>query len=115
MREIVVRFLLGGLVVSAFALLGDILRPKSFAGLLGAAPSVALATLGMAVVQHGPHYAAVQGTSMIWGAIALSLYSVLVCQLLMRARLNALSATLAALPVWLTVAFSLHALFGSAD
>jgi hypothetical protein len=50
---------------------------------------------------------------MIWGAIALSLYSVLVCQLLMRARLNALSATLAALPVWLMVAFSLHALFGS--
>jgi hypothetical protein len=114
MSEYLIRFLLGGLVVSAVALLGDILRPKSFAGLFGAAPSVALATLGMAVVQHGPGYAAVEGYSMIWGAIALSLYSIVVCQLLMRARLNALIATLAALPVWLIVAFSLHALFGGA-
>jgi hypothetical protein len=31
MTEYVVRFFLGGLVVSAFAMLGDILRPKSFA------------------------------------------------------------------------------------
>lgn len=114
MSEVLARFFLGGLVVSVFALLGDILRPKSFAGLLGAAPSVALATLGMAVVQHGTGYAAVQGTSMIWGAIALSLYSVMVCQLLMRAQFNALTATLAALPVWLMAAFGLHALFGSA-
>ena len=113
MSEYLVRFFLGGLVVSAFAILGDVLRPKSFAGLFGAAPSVALATLGMAVVQHGPDYAAVEGTSMIWGAIALLLYSVLVCQLLMRFQLNALIATLASLPVWLMVAFSLHALFGS--
>ena len=115
MGEVLIRFLLGGLVVSAFALLGDVLRPKSFAGLFGAAPSVALATLGMAVVQHGPGYAAVEGTSMIWGAIALSLYSVVVCQLLMRLKFNALSATLAALPVWLIAAFSLHALFGGAS
>jgi hypothetical protein len=40
--EYLVRFLAGGIVVSAFAELGDVLRPKSFAGLFGAAPSVAL-------------------------------------------------------------------------
>jgi transposase len=33
------------IAVSAFAALGDTLRPKSFAGLFGAAPSIALATL----------------------------------------------------------------------
>lgn len=38
MTEYVVRFLVGGVVVSAFAMLGDVLRPKSFAGLFGAAP-----------------------------------------------------------------------------
>jgi hypothetical protein len=113
MSEVLARFFLGGLVVSAFALLGDILRPKSFAGLFSAAPSVALATLGMAVVQHGAGYAAAEGYSMIWGAIALLLYSVVVCQLLMRFQLNALIATLAALPVWLMVAFGLHVLFGN--
>jgi hypothetical protein len=113
MSEYLARFFLGGFVVSAFAILGDVLRPKSFAGLFGAAPSVALATLGMAVVQHGTAYAAMEGYSMIWGAIALLLYSILVCQLLMRFQLSALTATFVSLPVWLTVAFSLHALFGS--
>ena len=36
--EYLVRFLVGGIVVSAFAVLGDLLRPKSFAGLFGALP-----------------------------------------------------------------------------
>jgi uncharacterized protein YjlB len=36
MTEYVVRFLVGGLVVSAFAMLADVLRPKSFAGLCSA-------------------------------------------------------------------------------
>jgi len=49
MTEYVVRFLLGGAVVSMFAMLGDVLRPKRFAGLFGAAPAVALATLGIAI------------------------------------------------------------------
>jgi hypothetical protein len=45
MLEYGLRFLVGGIAVSAFAALGDSLRPKSFAGLFGAAPSIALATL----------------------------------------------------------------------
>ncbi|MBR0799861.1 DUF3147 family protein [Bradyrhizobium jicamae] len=112
MTEYVVRFLIGGAVVSAFAMLGDVLRPKSFAGLFGAAPSVALATLGIAAYQHGPTYAALQGTAMMAGAIALAVYSVVVCQLLMRTRLRALSATLLALVVWLIVAFGVLSLVG---
>jgi phosphoglycerol transferase MdoB-like AlkP superfamily enzyme len=112
MTEYVVRFLVGGVVVSAFALLGDILRPKSFAGLFGAAPSVALATLGIAVYRHGASYAAQQSWAMSAGAIALAVYSVVVCQLLMRGRLQALPATLLSLAVWLVVAFGLLTLAG---
>ena len=52
MSEILLRFLIGGAVVSAFALLGDLFKPKSFAGLFGAAPSVALATLGLTVAKR---------------------------------------------------------------
>ena len=81
MTEYLVRFLVGGAVVSAFAMLSDVLRPKSFAGLFGAAPSVALATLGIAVYRHGPDYAAFQSQAMMAGAIALAVYSVVVCQL----------------------------------
>lgn len=36
--EYILRFLLGGLIVSIFASIADVLRPKGFAGLFGAAP-----------------------------------------------------------------------------
>ena len=107
MTEYVMRFVLGGAVVSAFAMLGDLLRPKSFAGLFGAAPSVALATLGIAVYQHGVNYAALQAQAMIAGAVALAIYSVVACHLLVRAKLRAVTATLLSLVIWLVAAFGL--------
>src|ERR1700743_1379898 len=72
--EYVIRFLVGGAVVSAFSLLGDSLRPRVFAGLFGAAPSVALATLGIAVYHHGAGYAARQTCAMTASAVALAVY-----------------------------------------
>jgi hypothetical protein len=110
--EYVARFLIGGLVVSAFAILGDSVRPKSFAGLFGAAPSVALATLGLTIFQKGAFPAAAQANSMIWGVIALFCYGILVCQLLMRRRWKALPATITALALWLALAIGLDFLFG---
>ena len=112
MTEYVVRFLVGGIVVSAFSMLGDMLRPKSFAGLFGAAPSVALATLGIAVYMHGAGYAARQTWAMTAGAVALAVYGGAVCHLLMRARFRVASATLVAVVVWLVVAFGLLAVAG---
>ena len=107
MTEYVVRFVVGGIVVSAFAMLGDMLRPKSLAGLFGAAPSVALATLGIAIYQHGATYAGSQTVSMMAGAVALSVYSGGVCHLLVRTGLRAAPATVLSLVVWLIVAFGL--------
>jgi hypothetical protein len=105
--DYLVRFVAGGVAVSLFAIVGDVLRPKSFAGLFGAAPSVALATLTLAFWSKGSAYAATEGHSMILGAIALAAYSFVVCQLLIRVRCSALAATSAALVVWLAVAISL--------
>jgi hypothetical protein len=113
MTEYFARFIIGGVAVSIFAVLGDVLRPKSFAGLFGAAPSVALATLGIALMQHDAHYVAVQGRAMIWGAVALLVYSIVVCQLLMRFHWNALPATLVSLFAWLFLALGLHLAAGS--
>jgi uncharacterized protein DUF3147 len=112
MSEYVIRFFVGGVVVSAFAMVGDVLRPKSFAGLFGAAPSVALATLAIAVYRHGADYAVLQSHAMTAGAIALAIYSVVVCHLLIRARLRAATATLLSLVIWLIAAFGLLALAG---
>jgi hypothetical protein len=105
--DYVIRFVAGGLIVSIFALLGDVLRPKSFAGLFGAAPSIALATLTMAILTKGPAYVAAEGRSMLLGAVALLVYCFLVCQLVMRFRVSALAATGSALMVWLMVALGL--------
>jgi hypothetical protein len=111
--EYLFRFLAGGIVVSAFAVLGDVLRPKSFAGLFGAAPSVALATLSLALWKEGGAYASIEGRSMILGSFALALYSLAVCQLLMRARWSALAATTTAILLWLVLALgSEHLLMG---
>ena len=108
--EYVLRFIIGGLVVSLFAVVGDVLRPKSFAGLFGAAPSVALATLGLAFAKHGGSYAALETQSMMLGAVALAVYCMVVCQLLMRVKCSALAATSPALLGWLTVALGLKQL-----
>jgi hypothetical protein len=51
--QYVFRFLVGGTILSLFACLGDLLKPKSFAGLFGAAPSIALAMLGLTIVADG--------------------------------------------------------------
>lgn len=112
MTEHVIRFLAGGLLVSLFAIVGDIVRPKSFAGLFGAAPSVALATLSIAWFQHGGAYAGIQAHSMMLGGVALICFSVMVCQTLMRFETGALAASLVALPVWFIVAFGLHSAIG---
>jgi len=105
--EYAIRFLAGGLVVSAFAVLGDMLRPKSFAGLFGAAPSVALATLVLAFWNEGAGYVAMEAQTMVFGAIALAAYSFVVCQLLMRMQWSALAATTTAIVAWFGVAFGL--------
>jgi hypothetical protein len=104
-------FSAGGIVVSTFAVLGDVLRPKSFAGLFGAAPSVALATLSLTLWKEGSDYVSIEGRSMILGALALAAYSLLVCQLLMRARWSALAATTTAILPWLAIALGSKQLF----
>jgi len=53
MSQTLIRFLVGGAVLSAFAIIGELLKPKSFAGLFGAEPSVALATLGLTIAILG--------------------------------------------------------------
>lgn len=100
MQEILIRIVLGGLIVSAFAMVGEVVKPKSFAGLFGAAPSVALATLSLALIQHGKGYASVEARSMILGAVAFFLYASLASRLLIRNKWAALPATMVSLVLW---------------
>ena len=106
-RDLGLRFLLGGAIVSLFALLGDMFKPKSFAGLFSAAPSVALATLGLAFSEHGSDYASLESRSMLVGAIALVVYSQMVSYLMMRHNWHSTPAATCGLLLWGATAFGI--------
>lgn len=108
--EHILRFIIGGVVVSFFAILGDALKPKSFAGIAAAAPSVSLATLTLAIIKDGRMYAANEARSMSLGAIAFVVYALLVSSLLEKDKLPVLSTTGWLLFFWLTLALSLQTL-----
>ena len=107
MKELVFRFFVGGILVSAFAAVGDVLRPKSFAGLFGAAPSIALATLGLTIATEGKMFAATEARSMIAGAIAFFIYASVVSKILMRYKPSALATTVTCMAVWLGASYGL--------
>jgi len=52
MTPVIFCFFVGGVVVSIFAILGDLLKPKSFAGLFNVALSIAVATIGLTLVSN---------------------------------------------------------------
>ena len=114
MGELLIRFFLGGLIVSAFALISDLLKPKTFAGLFGAAPSVALASLGLTVIGEGSRTASIEARSMIIGAVALMIYALAVSYMVLRFRLPALPISLSLLLLWLGAAAGLwYGILGS--
>jgi hypothetical protein len=105
------RFLIGGAVVSIFAALGDALKPKSFAGIFSAAPSVALGSLGLTIFADGKTYTAEECRSMVAGAAALLLYCVVCTRLMLTGKFRAAPVTIGALLMWLGASFGAWTLF----
>jgi hypothetical protein len=104
MKDFIVRFLLGGLLVSVFALMGDMFQPKRFAGFAGAAPSVALASLALAYSQHGASYVALEARSMVLGTIAFLVYATACVTIARQRRIPIGLGAALAWAVWLIVA-----------
>jgi|SRR5579872_2300173 len=112
MTDLIIRFLAGGVVVSVFAMIGDVLRPKSFAGLFSAAPSVALATLTLTIHKEGKPYAAHEAASMLLASIAFIVYATAASYVLRRWRISALVTTIVTMPIWAGISLALWALTG---
>jgi uncharacterized protein DUF3147 len=108
----ILRFLAGGAFVSAFAVLGTSLKPKSFAGLFGASPAIALATLLLTARTDGAGYAATEARSGIIGALAFCGYACCVSRVLANGKTDVKLATYALLTVWLIIAFSFWFILG---
>lgn len=111
MMDVILRFLIGGIVVSVFAILGDVVKPESLGGVFAAAPTIALATLLLTFHKHGAAYIAVEARSMVAGAIAFFVYACLVSFTLMSRRAKSMTAAIALLPVWFATAAALWALW----
>lgn len=109
--DLVVRFLVGGALVSLFALIADVLKPRGFAGLFGAAPSVALASLGLTIASQGKLYAAIEARSMVAGAAAFFLYALGCLYLIGMRHFKTAPATATLLSIWIVGAFGLWAAF----
>lgn len=107
MQELLIRFLIGGFVVSVFSVISDLFKPKTFAGLFGAAPSVALASLGLTVMTKGTAIAAIEARSMIIGGVAFFVYAVAVSYIVLRFKAAALPVAATTLLLWLGVALGL--------
>lgn len=107
--DILVRFAVGGVIVSFFAALGEIVKPKSFAGIFGAAPSVALATILLTVMKEGRAYVSGEARSMIFGAVAFLVYACVTMRVLRTGKWSSLSVTGSGLLLWAAVAFGLWA------
>ncbi len=99
--ELIVRFVLGGLIVSLFAALGQLFEPKTFGGLFGAAPSVAIASLALAFAKGGSEYVATEARAMIFGVLGFFAYGA-ACVLLTQRR---------HMPVWLGASLAWSAWF----
>jgi hypothetical protein len=111
MTELLARFFVGGTLVAVFSVMGDIFTPKSFAGLFGAAPSVALATMLLTLHKHGAAYVAVEARSMVAGALAFMGYASAVSLILHRRRANPTAVAAAALVLWAALAAAAWAVF----
>ena len=104
--ELVLRFLFGGALVVLFSAAGEVLRPKSFAGIFGAAPTIAIVSLVLAHRAHGAPYVATETATMLLGAIALSSYGAASIAVLRRSSWKPWIGALTLWGEWAAVAFA---------
>jgi uncharacterized membrane protein (GlpM family) len=102
--------LIGGLAVVGFSLIGHAGHPKRFAGVFSAAPSVALASLGITVFSKGADGALPYAQGMLIGSAGMLAYCLV--SLYLVERLHALLGSVVAGLAWLVAAGSLYLLLG---
>jgi uncharacterized membrane protein (GlpM family) len=111
MLDLLLRFLIGGVMVSVFAVVGDTMKPESLGGVFAAAPTIALATLALTLHKHGAGYVAVEARSMVAGGLAFFVYACAVSFVMMRFRPKAVMAAVGLMVVWFGTAAGLWAVW----
>lgn len=99
---ILLRCVCGGALVVVFSLLAQPLKPRTFSGIFGAAPSIAIASLVVTAAFDGSDHAAACAAGMIIGAIALMGYCI--ADAMLTRRIGALRASATNVTVWSVMA-----------
>lgn len=97
------RFVAAGLLVCLFAVISEVCKPKRFAGLFGAAPSVLLAGVIITLLTKGAATATLTAEGAIAGAVGLICYALLAAPAI--ERYKALVGSVLALSGWFLVSF----------
>ena len=103
---LLVKAIVAGVLVVLFALIGEAVRPKRFAGLFGAAPAIALASLLITALTRGASAAVPFTLGMLAGSAGMVAYCV-VC-LVTLDRLHALAGSVTAWVAWVLVAGGIY-------
>lgn len=104
-----VRVVAGGVLVVAFAMLSDALRPKMFSGLFSGAPSVATASLVVTGLAMGAAKDQKYAVGMIAGAIGLVFFSAAAAPLVKH--IGSVAGSALAWVAWAVPAFGIYLAF----
>jgi uncharacterized membrane protein (GlpM family) len=105
--ELLYRFLVGGVGVSFFAAVGSAFEPKTFAGLFGSAPSIAIVSLAMAFHAHDSEHVRQLATAMLAGSVALFAYGLLCVWVAKSKHIHVLAGSVVAWVGWAIVSICL--------
>lgn len=100
------RGLAGGTLVVVFALISEAVKPKAFAGIFAAAPSVAVASLTITVLTDGAAKARLSSMGMVAGGVGMALCCIVAVATI--PQMKALKGSLVAIAAWLAVALGLY-------
>jgi uncharacterized membrane protein (GlpM family) len=103
---VLAKALLGGVLVLVFAAVSEALKPKRLAGILAAAPSVAIAGLAVGSAAKGPLDQAGAAHTMVAGAAGLVVYAAVAVVALRR--FGTLRGALLAGAAWVVTALALY-------
>lgn len=102
-----IRFIVGGLFVCIFALIAQVCKPKQFAGIFAAAPSILLAGLAITLYTQGASHTTLTAEGAIAGAVGMIVYCLVATPAIQR--FKALIGSLMSLGGWLLSAFAAFA------
>lgn len=100
------RGLAGGTLVVLFALVSEAVKPKAFAGIFAAAPSVAVASLAISVIADGADKARMASVGMVVGGVGMAACCTMAVATI--PQLRAVKGSLVSVGVWLLVGLGLY-------